>query len=255
MKILISPAKSLDFESTAPVKEFSQPDFIEQSEKLMKILKKKSKPDLKKLMNISDQLAELNKQRNEQWQTPFDLKNAKQAIYCFTGDVYRGLDVNSLNKKDIDFAQKTLRILSGLYGMLKPLDLIQPYRLEMGTKLKTTKKKENLYKFWNESITIALNEELKASNEKTVINLASNEYYKAIQEKILDAHVITPVFKDFKNGKLKVIMTYAKTARGLMSRYIIQNKITDPEELKGFDLEKYSYDDRLSTDKEWIFTR
>lgn len=255
MKILISPAKSLDFDNKALTEEFSQPQFLKSSEQLMKKLKKKSNKDLKALMKISDSLAALNVERNKNWKTPFDIDNAKQALYCFTGEVYRGIDVNSMDENDLNYTQDHLRILSGLYGILKPLDLIQPYRLEMGTKLQVEKDVNNLYQFWNESITEHLNKELKNSNEKTIVNLASNEYYKVIKEKLLNAQVITPVFKDFKNGEYKVIMTYAKFARGLMTRYIIKNKIDSPEKIKLFDMEGYSYDDNLSDGNNWVFTR
>lgn len=255
MKILISPAKSLDFETPVELKEYSQPAFLREAEVLMKQLKSKSKDDLKSLMKISDQLASLNKERNKEWKAPFSPDNAKQALYCFTGEVYKGIDVHSMTEEEITFSQDHLRIISGLYGVLKPLDLIQPYRLEMGTRLKVNESAKNLYQFWNESITDYLNNEMSQKAEKTVINLASNEYYKAIKDKLLRADVITPQFKEFKNGKYKIIMTYAKLARGRMTRYILENKITDPEEMKHFDLEGYAFDDNLSEGNNWVFTR
>lgn len=252
MKIVISPAKSLDFESKAPTQEFTQPSFLKEAERLSKILKKKSARSLSKLMSISSALAQLNYERNQNWQLPFELGNAKQAVYAFTGEVYRGLDMNSMPLEDLEFLQEHLRILSGQYGLLRPLDLMQPYRLEMGTKLKVGVK-PNLYKFWDKKITDALNAEL--AEDDLLINLASNEYFKAIQVKDLKAQVITPIFKDFKNGEYKVIMTFAKLARGLMVRYIVDHKVTTLEGLKGFDYNGYRFDENLSTDSELVFTR
>ncbi len=252
MKIVISPAKSLNFESKAPTSDFSQAIFLKQAERLNKIVRKKSARSLSKLMSISPALGQLNFERNQNWELPFDLENAKQAVYAFTGEVYRGLDVSSLPAEDLDFLQEHLRILSGQYGVLKPLDLMQPYRLEMGTRLKVGTK-PNLYKFWDKLIANSLNEEL--SEGELLVNLASNEYFKAIDKKELKATVVTPVFKDFKNGEYKMIMTFAKHARGLMVRYIIQNKITDIEGLKGFNYKNYAYDENLSGSNELVFTR
>lgn len=254
MKILISPAKSLDFEKEIPISEFSQPEFIREAESLMKVLKSKNAKAIKSLMGVSDAIADLNVERNLAWRAPFTPENARQALYCFTGSVYQGLDVYSLNEEDIEFAQKSLRILSGLYGMLKPLDLIQPYRLEMGTSLKVGKKK-NLYQFWNESVTLKLNSDIKQDKDDFIVNLASAEYYKVIKEKLLHTEVITPVFKEFKNGSYKVIMVYAKLARGLMTRYIIQNRISNKEDIKNFNVDGYVFSEALSNDKEWVFTR
>ncbi|WP_299668000.1 peroxide stress protein YaaA [uncultured Polaribacter sp.] len=252
MKIIISPAKSLDFESTVPTDLYTQPLFLDQSEKLNKKLKTLSKNKLSDLMSISSDLAALNYDRNQDWKTPFTKNNAKQAIYAFTGAVFQGIDVNSLEEEKIQILQDRLRILSGLYGLLKPLDLIQPYRLEMGTKLKVGRK-ENLYKFWDTTVAEALNEEL--ADGELLVNLASTEYFKVIPKKVLKVPMITPVFKDFKNGQYKTIMTYAKKARGFMVRYIIDNNITTIEELKGFDIEKYRFSEEMSSGNELVFTR
>lgn len=252
MKIIISPAKSLDFENKATTNVYTQPRFLEQSEKLNKKLKTISRKKLGELMKISDDLASLNYDRNQEWQPPFTLDNAKQAVFSFTGEVYRGIDVNSLSEDKIPALQDKLRILSGLYGLLKPLDLIQPYRLEMGTKLKVGRA-DNLYKFWDTTLAESLNEEL-ADNE-LLINLASSEYFKALPKKALKVPMITPVFKDFKNGQYKTIMTFAKKARGLMVRYIIDNNIETLEELKGFDVEGYGFSQEMSTETELVFTR
>jgi len=252
MKIVISPAKSLDFESKAPTNDFSQGIFLKQADRLNKILRKKSARSLSKLMSISPALGQLNFERNQEWELPFHLDNAKQAVYAFTGEVYRGLDVTSLPSEDREFLQEHLRILSGQYGILKPLDLIQPYRLEMGTKLKVGVK-PNLYKFWNKQIAEALNKEM--SKGDYLINLASNEYFKAIDKNELKAKVVTPVFKDFKNGEYKMIATFAKHARGLMVRYIVENKIVDIEGLKGFNYNNYAFDTNLSSETELVFTR
>ena len=252
MKIVISPAKSLDFESKAPTSLHTQPRFLEQSEKLSKKLKTLSKNKLSDLMSISDDLARLNYERNQTWETPFTPKNSKQAIYAFTGAVFQGIDVNSLDEKKIPLLQDRLRILSGLYGLLKPLDLIQPYRLEMGTKLKVGRK-DNLYKFWDDTLANSLNDELEEN--ELLINLASTEYFKALPKKVLKVPMITPVFKDFKNGQYKTIMTYAKIARGLMVRYIIENNVKTIEELKGFNVENYRFSEEMSSENELVFTR
>jgi len=252
MKIIISPAKSLDFENKATTDVYTQPRFLEQSEKLNKKLKTISRKKLGELMKISDDLASLNYDRNQEWQPPFTLDNAKQAVFSFTGEVYRGIDVNSLSQDKIPALQDKLRILSGLYGLLKPLDLIQPYRLEMGTKLKVGRA-DNLYKFWDTTLAESLNEEM-VDNE-LLINLASSEYFKALPKKVLKVPMITPVFKDFKNGQYKTIMTFAKKARGLMVRYIIDNNIETLEELKGFDVDGYGFSQEMSTETELVFTR
>ena len=252
MKIIISPAKSLDFESSAPTSLHTMPRFLEQSTKLNQKLKTLSKNKLADLMSISDDLAALNYERNQSWQPSFSPKNAKQAIFAFTGEVFRGLDINSLADEKLPLLQENLRILSGLYGILKPLDLMQPYRLEMGTKLKVGAK-ENLYKFWGDSIANALNEELL--DNELLINLASSEYFKVINQKVLKVPMITPVFKDFKNGQYKTIMTFAKKARGLMVRYIIDNQVKTIDDLKHFDEENYRFEENMSSKNELVFTR
>ncbi|WP_010135983.1 peroxide stress protein YaaA [Ochrovirga pacifica] len=252
MKIVVSPAKSLDFDTKLPTKTFTQGVFLEQAEKLNKELKKKSPKDLSGLMNISDKLSELNWQRNQEWSLPFTKDNARQAVFAFNGDVYAGLDAYNLEPQQIENLQQTLRILSGQYGILKPLDLMQPYRLEMGTKLNIGKH-SNLYEFWGDEITQKLNDELEEN--ELFINLASNEYFKAVKPKLLKVPVITPNFKEYKDGKLKIISFYAKKARGLMVRYIVDHNVQDLEGLKGFNYEGYAFDANLSTDTELIFTR
>lgn len=254
MILVISPAKTLDFETQPPIDTHSEPVHLKQSRALVKELKPLAPKDLSQLMGISDQLASLNASRYQEWKTPFTPKNAKQAVYAFKGDVYTGLEAESLKKRDMNFAQKHLRILSGLYGLLKPLDLIQPYRLEMGTKFKNSKGKD-LYEFWGSKITDALNTDLKDSKSEVLVNLASNEYFKSVQKKSLAADVITPVFKDYKNGQYKVISFFAKKARGLMAAYIIQNRITDVEQIKDFDVAGYRFSAEDSKPKEWVFLR
>jgi len=252
MKIVISPAKSLDFESKVPTDKHTQPAFLQQSEILVNVLKKKSAKQLSKLMSISDNLGQLNYERNQNWKLPFTLENSRQAIFAFNGAAFQGLDVATMPINKLDQLQDKLRIISGQYGLLKPLDIIQPYRLEMGTKLKIGTK-NNLYQFWDNTITEALNDELEDS--EPLINLASAEYFKAIKTKLLTVPVITPVFKDFKNGEYKTIMTFAKQARGYMVRYIIDNNINSVEGLKGFNIEGYAFDANLSSDSELVFTR
>lgn len=238
MKIVISPAKSLDFETELPIERYSQPHFLEHSEKLNKVLLKKRPKALSKLMGISDNLAQLNWQRNQEFSTPFTPDNARPAVYAFNGDVYQGLDAYSISEPKMDKLQQTLRILSGLYGIVKPLDLIQPYRLEMGTSLKIGRKK-NLYEFWKKEITGHLNSELE--DDELFINLASNEYFSAVDVKMLKVPVISPVFKDWKNDKLKVISFFAKKARGSMVRYIIDTDAKTLEDIKGFNYDDYIY--------------
>ena len=252
MKIVISPAKSLDCETQIPTDKYSEPAFLKHSEKLAGVLKKKSAKQLSKLMRISDNLGQLNYERNQEWNLPFTTDNARQAIYTFKGDVFRGFDVGSLPEEKLDQLQNKLRILSGQYGLLKPLDLMQPYRLEMGTRLKVGRK-DNLYQFWDTTITEALNNELK--EDELFVNLASAEYFKAIKPKVLKVPIITPIFKDFKNGQYKTIMTFAKLARGYMVRYIVDNNIEDIDGLKQFDREGYAYDTNMSTKTELVFTR
>jgi len=252
MKIVISPAKSLDLETTIPTARFSEPAFLEQSKKLSTILKKKSPKEIGDLMSISQNLSDLNWQRNQDWKIPFTKENARQAVYAFKGDVYIGLDAYSIPEYKLDQLNDKLRILSGLYGVLKPFDLMQAYRLEMGTKLKIGKK-DNLYQFWDHQITDALNAEMQEG--ELLVNLASNEYYKVINAKLINAPIITPQFKDFKNGKLKIISFFAKKARGMMVRYIIDNDIETIEGLKGFNYDNYKFDSSLSTLSELVFTR
>ena len=238
MKIVISPAKSLDFESALPTSQYSEPQFLEQSVKLNAILKKKKPRALSKLMSISDNLAELNWERNQQFSPPFTLENARPAVYAFNGDVYQGLDAYTIPEKKLEKLQDTLRILSGLYGILKPLDLIQPYRLEMGTQLKVGRKK-NLYEFWQKQLTDHLNQELE--DGELFINLASNEYFGAVDEKKLKVPVITPIFKDWKDDKLKIISFFAKKARGSMVRYILDTNAKTLKDLKGFNYDDYHF--------------
>ncbi|MEM6721211.1 MAG: peroxide stress protein YaaA [Bacteroidota bacterium] len=252
MKIVISPAKSLDLESSIPTEKYTEACFLKEAERLSKILKKKSPKSLSKLMHISDALADLNYQRNQDWTLPFTVENARPSIYTFSGAVFQGLNAFTLPEDKIDTLQDTLRILSGQYGLLKPLDLMQPYRLEMGTKLPVGKNK-NLYEFWKKKITTQLNAELE--DGELFVNLASNEYYKAVDAKALKVSVITPVFKDFKNGEYKTIMTYAKLARGYMTRYIIDTEAKTIDDLKGFNYEGYGFSEEFSSGNELVFTR
>jgi len=251
MLLVISPAKTLDFETAPVTKAFSQPRYLKQSQQLIDDLQNLSVQDVASLMKLSDKLAGLNVARFQTWQTPFDLDNAKQAVLAFKGDVYTGLDADSLDESDLEFTQQHLRILSGLYGVLKPLDLMQAYRLEMGTKFANEKGKD-LYQFWGNTIRESLESEL---TDGVLINLASNEYFKAAQAKKLNAKIITPVFKDLKNGQYKIISFYAKKARGLMSRYIIQQRIEDPEQIKQFDTDGYRFSNEMSSGDDWVFIR
>ena len=238
MKIVISPAKSLNFDSPLPTERYSEPLFLEQAVKINKVLAKKKPTALSNLMGISDALAALNWERNQDFSIPFTEENARPAVFAFDGDVYQGLDAYSLKSGQLDSLQDSLRILSGLYGLLRPLDLIQPYRLEMGTKLKVGRKK-NLYEVWKSAITKHLNEELEEG--ELFVNLASNEYFSAIDTKQLKVPVITPVFKDWSKDKLKVISFFAKKARGSMVRYIVDHHIETLEEIWGFNYEGYEY--------------
>lgn len=254
MLIVISPAKTLDFETAPTTKQFTQPELLKESRKLISDLKKLSPAQVSSLMKISDKLGTLNYLRFNEWKTPFTLKNSKQALLAFKGDVYTGLQAETFNQHELKFAQKHLRILSGLYGVLKPLDLMQAYRLEMGTKFET-KQGKDLYEFWGNKITNQINDDLKASKSRYIINLASNEYFKSLKANDINAEIIVPVFKDYKNGKYKIISFFAKKARGLMSAYIIKNKITKPEEIKAFDSDGYRYSEAQSTTSEWVFLR
>lgn len=252
MKLVLSPAKSLNFETQLPTDQYTEAQFLKESERLNKLLKKKSAKSLSKLMKISDALGQLNYQRNQSWQLPFTKANSRQAIYAFSGDVYRGLDAYTIPTDKIDKVKDTVRILSGLYGLLNPLDLIQPYRLEMGTKFPVGVKK-NLYEFWKKNITKALNNELE--DNELFLNLASNEYFKVIDTKVLKVPVITANFKDFKNGEYKTIMTFAKLARGYMTRYVIDTNANTIDDIKGFNYEGYNFSEPMSSDTELVFIR
>jgi len=252
MKLVLSPAKSLDYKSKLPTSKVTKACFLNEAERLNKLLKKKSARSLSSLMKISPALGQLNYERNQEWQLPFTKENARQAVYAFSGDVYRGLDAYTIQTNKLNKVQDTVRIISGLYGVLKPLDLMQPYRLEMGTKIPVGRNK-NLYEYWKKKITQALNEELK--NDELFLNLASIEYFKAIDTKVLKVPVITPVFKEFKNGQYKTIAIFAKLARGLMTRYIIDTNANTVDDIKGFNSEGYGFDANLSTETELVFTR
>lgn len=254
MLIVVSPAKTLDYETPLPTQNFTQPDFIADSAELIEICKQLTPLDISGLMKVSDKIASLNAVRFEEWSTSFTQDNARQALFAFKGDVYTGLDANSLTSSDIEYAQTHLRMLSGLYGLLKPLDLMQPYRLEMGTKL-TNGRGTNLYQFWGNKITEQLNQVMNAQGDDVLINLASNEYFKAVKPKALVAKVITPVFKDCKNGQYKIISFYAKKARGLMARFIIENRVESAEELKEFTVAGYYFVEAESTESEFVFKR
>ena len=252
MKILLSPAKSLDFKSELPTSKTSSICFEKEAKYLNSILKSKNPKELSDLMGISSKIANLNYERNHSWSLPFTHKNARQAVYAFSGDVYRGLDAYSIDDSRIDFLQSSVRIISGLYGLIKPLDLIQPYRLEMGTKLAFDSNK-NLYDYWRKKITEQLNLEL--DDKEPVLNLASNEYFKAIDAKVIKSEVYSANFKQLKNGEFKTIAIFSKKARGMMTRFIIDNNITDITDIKSFDYDGYIFHEELSTDKEIIFTR
>lgn len=254
MVTIISPSKTQDFSTNNVPDEYSQPQLLEQSQILAGELRKKSPAAIKGLMDVSDKIAELNYERFQQFSTPFTKDNAKQALYAFKGDVYTGIDLENYGDEERAFAQQHLRILSGLYGLLRPLDLIQPYRLEMKIKLGNPRGKD-LYTFWGNRITEALNAALAEQKKPVLINLASNEYFKAVDKKGLKADIITPVFKEYKNGKYSIIAIFAKKARGLMSDFIIKNKIEEPEQLKIFNLEGYEYSEQHSKAGEWVFIR
>lgn len=254
MLLVVSPAKTLDYDTPAVTQTFSQPDFLADSRRLIDELRELSPDQIGRLMSISDKLAQLNAARFEAWSQPFNMDNAKQAVLAFKGDVYTGLDAETLSEKQLRFAQKHLRILSGLYGLLRPLDLMQAYRLEMGTKFANQRGKD-LYTFWGTLITDKLDEEMAAQKSDILVNLASNEYFKSVKTNSLNAKIITPIFKDKKGDKYKIISFYAKKARGLMCRYVIDNNITQVEKLKGFDVEGYSYNQAMSSDTDWVFTR
>jgi len=254
MLIVVSPAKTLDFDTPAGTKVFTQPDYLNDSQQLINRLRRFSSLDISELMKVSSKIAELNFDRFENWTKRFTEKNAKQAALAFKGDVYTGLDAGSFNSNDFKFAQKHFRILSGLYGLLRPLDLMKAYRLEMGTKLKTDRG-NNLYEFWGSTITEGLNTQLKKSRSSYLINLASNEYFKSVKPKELTAEIITPEFREFKNGDYKIIGIFAKKARGMLSRHIIKNRLSDPDDIKKFSEDGYTLNKKLSTDSKIVFTR
>lgn len=254
MLAVVSPAKNLDYDSELPKLSVTQPRLLGDAEALVSVCRELSPQQLGSLMKISDKLAGLNAARFEQWQRPFNEDNARPAMYAFNGDVYTGLDAHSLAPQAVETAQQRLRILSGLYGVLRPLDLMQPYRLEMGTKL-TNAKGKNLYEYWGETITEILNDDLAALNSSTLVNLASNEYFSAVKPKSLNADIITPVFKDEKNGQYKVISFYAKKARGAMARFILNQKPQSVSDLKDFNENGYGFNESLSSEKQLVFCR
>lgn len=254
MFIIISPAKTLDFESPIPTTSTTHIRFPDASATLVDQLKKLTPSDLSDLMSISPQLSQLNHHRYQTWQFPFDSKQTRAALFAFKGDVFTGIDATSLKEKDIDYSQTRLRMLSGLYGLLRPLDAILPYRLEMGTKFKNDGGK-NLYEFWGDTITQLLKQDMDESNQNVLVNLASNEYFKSIKKKALDKHIVTPVFKDLKNGHYKVISFYAKKARGLMTRFIIQNQLKNPDDLTAFSEAGYYFHPDLSKKDQPVFVR
>ncbi len=258
MIFVISPAKALDYETPAHVSRYTQPDFLADSARLITVLREKSPAQIAELMSLSDKLSTLNAARYEAWSQPFTPDNAKQAVLAFNGDVYEGLDAGSLSEDDLNWAQNHLRILSGLYGVLRPLDLMQAYRLEMGTRLANPGGK-NLYEFWGERITQALNQSLLTDSteqgQAVLVNLASDEYFKSVKPASLKARIVTPVFEDWKAGKYKIISFYAKRARGLMCRFAIQNRITEPEGLKAFDVDGYRFAEDASSDLRLVYRR
>ncbi len=254
MLIVISPSKKLDFTSKIKTNNQSIPQFLEDAKILINEVRKLSLEEIADFMKISTALAQLNFERFHSWHLPFDSENAKPALYAFSGNVYAALDAATLSPDDLDFAQSSLRILSGLYGILRPLDLMQAYRLEMGKKLQNPSG-NSLYSFWQKKITKTINQELLENEHEVLINLASKEYFKAIRTKELCKPVITPVFKELKNDTYKVIVSYAKRARGLMARFIIKNKITNYQDLLAFDYDNYSYSEPLSNEKEMVFVR
>lgn len=254
MLALISPAKTLDYESALPTDQHTLPRLLEHSQQLIDVSRKLSASEIASLMSVSDKIAQLNVARFRDWQTEFNFSNARQAIFAFKGDVYTGLDAYDLSAQDLEFAQTHLRMLSGLYGLLRPLDLMMPYRLEMGTKLANARG-HNLYEFWGDQITQLVNADLAQANSELLVNLASDEYYKSVKESKVKAEIIKPVFLDQKNGKYKVISFYAKKARGLMARYIIQNQLNRAEDLKSFNTDGYYFDAASSMKGELVFKR
>ncbi|GAB5412657.1 MAG: peroxide stress protein YaaA [Congregibacter sp.] len=254
MLSVISPAKTLDFETPPTTRKATQPEFLERAEALIQDARAMDPGDIQSLMGVSDKIAALNHQRFMDWHTPFNKDNAKQAILAFKGDVYTGLEAETMSAGDLAFAQKHLRILSGLYGLLRPLDLMQPYRLEMGLKFGNSGGK-NLYEFWGESLTESLNKQIRKTDTPILLNLASNEYFKAVKPGALNAEVITPVFKDLKGDKYKMISFFAKKARGMMARYIIDKEVNDVAALKKFKVAGYRYSAAESSARELVFLR
>lgn len=254
MLSLISPAKTLDYETALPTDDFTQPRLLNQSKQLVNVCKKLSVTDVSTLMHVSEKIAQLNVARFQDWSPTFDFSNARQAIFAFKGDVYTGLDAYSLSDIQLNFAQQHLRMLSGLYGVLRPLDLMMPYRLEMGTKLQNVRG-TNLYAFWGDFITQQINQDLEASNSQILLNLASDEYNKAVKPHQVKAKIIRPVFLDQKNDQYKIISFYAKQARGLMARFMIEHQITHVEDLKAFVVGGYYFDAESSNTNELVFKR
>jgi cytoplasmic iron level regulating protein YaaA (DUF328/UPF0246 family) len=254
MLVVLSPAKTLDFKTPAPISTFSQSSLLKQSQILIKRCQKLSLQDIASLMKVSDKIAGLNVARFTQWKAPFSLDNAKQALFAFQGDVYTGLQADTLSTETLNYTQQHLRMLSGLYGVLKPLDLMQPYRLEMGIRL-DNERGSNLYQFWGSIITEELNKTLETQDEPVLVNLASNEYFKSVKKKELKGTIITPIFKDQKNGQYKVISFYAKKARGVMARYIMDQQLTKTEQLKAFAEEGYYFVENESTETDLVFYR
>lgn len=254
MLTVISPAKTLDFESPLGTHCATQPEFLPRAAELVQDARALGVQELQQLMGVSANIAQLNQQRFQRWHTPFTLHNARQALLAFKGDVYLGLQADTLQDAQLQFAQRHLRILSGLYGVLRPLDLIQPYRLEMGLPFEN-RIGRNLYEFWGEAITTALNAQLRATDSEALINLASQEYFRAVKPRALQAEVITPVFKERKDGQYKVVSFFAKQARGRMARFIIDHQLREPEALKDYRVGGYRYNKSLSRERDWVFTR
>ncbi|WP_374666994.1 peroxide stress protein YaaA [Acinetobacter sp.] len=254
MLALISPAKTLDYETVLPTDHHTLPRLLDHSQELIDVSRKLSASDIANLMSVSEKIAHLNAERFRDWQPDFNFSNARQALFAFKGDVYTGLDAYSLKETEINYAQKHLRMLSGLYGLLRPLDLMMPYRLEMGTKLQNPRG-HNLYEFWSDRITQMVNQDLEDAGSALLVNIASDEYYKSVKESKIQAEIIKPVFLDQKNGKYKVISFYAKKARGLMARYIIENKIERADDLKSFCTDGYYFDAESSLKGELVFKR
>ena len=254
MLSILSPAKTLDYDTAPTTRKSTQPLFLDEATKLVGAARKMTPDDIQSLMGVSEKIAQLNHERFMNWAPDFSLDNAKQAVLAFKGDVYTGLRADTLSTKELAFAQKHLRILSGLYGLLRPLDLMQPYRLEMGLPFQYAGGK-NLYEFWGESITQLLAKHVKASGSPVLVNLASNEYFKSVRPKLLDVDIVTPQFRDLKNGQYKMISFFAKKARGLMARYIIEEGLNTPEGLKDFTGEGYYYSAAQSQGGQWVFLR